>query len=408
MIKEHKEINTVQCSPYEAYNFDSVFSYKHICEAALLCKRNVFWKSSVQNFMRAMHYYCAVLYLELYNNTFKFQETNEFDIRERGKTRHIKSIKIRDRVIQKVLCIYCLLPLFEKTFIYDNCASLKNKGITFAIKRLITMLCKFYRKHENKGFVLRFDFKDYFNSIDHDIALQLIMQKVKDERILKLILDAISIYSNDKGSVGLGLGSELSQFIALLYANSIDHLIKDKFGIKYYIRYMDDGIVICESKEQLEELLKAIRLECEKLHLTINEKKTYIVPINKGFTFLKKRILLKDSGKIIIRISRDTITRMRRKLYKLKNKLDKGTVTLKNIEDAFISWRGIVEQFDTYYTVQRMNSIFKEIYGYIPYSKKERRRIRESSNKRRIKAILDMYEKFESLIDKEVTNDDLL
>ena len=99
---------------------------------------------------------------------------------------------------------------------------------------------------------------------------------------------------------------------------------------------------------------------------------------------------------------------MRRKLYKLKNKLDKGTVTLKNIEDAFISWRGIVEQFDTYYTVQRMNSIFKEIYGYIPYSKKERRRIRESSNKRRIKAILDMYEKFESLIDKEVTNDDLL
>lgn len=408
MIKEHKGINTVQCSPYEAYNFDSVLSYKHICEAALLCKRNVFWKSSVQNFMRAMHYYCAVLYLELYNNTFKFQETNEFDIRERGKTRHIKSIKIRDRVIQKVLCIYCLLPLFEKTFIYDNCASLKNKGITFAIKRLITMLCKFYRKHENKGFVLRFDFKDYFNSIDHDIALQLIMQKVKDERILKLILDAISIYSNDKGSVGLGLGSELSQFIALLYANSIDHLIKDKSGIKYYIRYMDDGIVICESKEQLEELLKAIRLECEKLHLTINEKKTYIVPINKGFTFLKKRILLKDSGKIVIRISRDTITRMRRKLYKLKNKLNKGTVTLKNIEDAFISWRGIVEQFNTYYTVQRMNSIFKEIYGYIPYSKKERRRIRESSNKRRIKAILDMYEKFESLIDKEVTNDDLL
>lgn len=234
------------------------------------------------------------------------------------------------------------------------------------------------------------------------------MQKVKDERILKLILDAISIYSNDKGSVGLGLGSELSQFIALLYANSIDHLIKDKFGIKCYIRYMDDGIVICESKEQLEELLKAIRLECEKLHLTINEKKTYIVPINKGFTFLKKRILLKDSEKIVIRISRDTITRMRRKLYKLKNKLDKGTVTLKNIEDAFISWRGIVEQFDTYYTVQRMNSIFKEIYGYIPYSKKERRRIRESSNKRRIKAILNMYEKFESLIDKEVTNDDLL
>lgn len=47
--------------------------------------------------------------------------------------------------------------------------------------------------------------------------------------------------------------------------------------------------------------------------------------------------------KIVIRISRDTITRIRRKLYKLKNKLDKGTVTLKNIEDAFISWRGIVE-----------------------------------------------------------------
>ena len=385
-------------SPYGEYSFENVFSFKHLCEAALLCKRNVFWKASVQNFMRAMHYNCATIYIAFLNGLFRFQDTNEFDIRERGKERHIKSIKIRDRVVQKVLCVFCLLPLFSKSFIYDNCASVKDKGISFAFERLTTMLHKYFQKNGNIGYVLRFDFSDYFGSISHKKAIEMIATKVKDERVLKIIKDAISIYSNGEDR-GVGLGSELSQFIALLYANEIDHLIKDKLRFKYYIRYMDDGVIICESKEQLKELLKEIQKVCEKLELKLNKKKTTIVPLSRGFNFLKKNIILTDRGRIIMKISSDTVTRMRRKLIKLKTKLDEGIVTMRNIEDAYTSWRSFVQQFDAYDTIQNMDAIFKEIYGYIPKSKKEKSKSRKRSNEIRFEHILEQYEEFEEYID---------
>ena len=226
----------------------------------------------------------------------------------------------------------------------------------------------------------------------------MIATKVKDERVLKIIEDAISIYSNGEDS-GVGLGSELSQFIALLYANEIDHLIKDKLRFKYYIRYMDDGVIICESKEQLKKLLKEIQKVCEKLELKLNKKKTTIIPLSRGFNFLKKNIILTDRDRIIMKISSDTVTRMRRKLIKLKTKLDEGIVTMRNIEDAYTSWRSFVQQFDAYDTIQNMDVIFKEIYGYIPKSKKEKSKSRKRSNEIRFEHILEQYEEFEEYID---------
>lgn len=397
------ENNTLDITPTQdvsslgVYSFENVFSYEHLCEAAKICKHNVFWKASVQNFMRALHYNCAVIYNSLHDRTFKFQQTNEFDIYERGKERHIKSIKIRDRVVQKVLCVYCLLPLFSSSFIYDNCASVKNKGISFAFERLVAMLHKYYLRHGNTGYVLRFDFSNYFGSINHEKAMQMIAKKVKDERILKIIHDAVSIYSTEGGNIGVGLGSELSQFIALLYADEIDHLIKDKLQFKYYIRYMDDGIIICDSKEKLVQVLSEIQNICERLELSLNKKKTMIIPLEKSFIFLKKNVILTESGRIIMKVSSDTITRMRRKLYKLKIKLDNGIVTMRNIEDAYTSWRSFISRFDAYNTIKNMDNIFKEIYGYVPRSKKEQAKINQYSKEIRFKHILNQAKEYEEI-----------
>lgn len=100
-----------------------------------------------------------------------------------------------------------------------------------------------------------------------------------------------------------------------------------------------------------------------------------------------------------MKISSDTVTRMRRKLIKLKTKLDEGIVTMRNIEDAYTSWRSFVQQFDAYDTIQNMDTIFKEIYGYIPKSKKEKSKSRKRSNEIRFEHILEQYEEFEEYID---------
>lgn len=86
---------------------------------------------------------------------------------------------------------------------------------------------------------------------------------------------------------GLGLGSEDNQTIAVSYPNKLDHYIKEVLQIHEYARYMDDGYLIHESKEYLEYCLQEIRRICAELKIELNEKKTRIVKLSHGFTFLK-------------------------------------------------------------------------------------------------------------------------
>ena len=383
--------------------FDEVFSFEHMYNSALLCKNNVMWKASVQNYMRNLEYNVfETLYL-LEIDKFKFTNTYEFYIYERGKLRHIKSIHIRERVVQKVLCLYCLNPLFHPKFIYDNGASTKNKGLTFAINRMKTMISKHYRQYGTEGYVLLFDFKNYFGSISHEIALKMINTEVKDDRLMNLIKESMEIYTTEEqvNGIGIGLGSELSQFIALLFANPIDHLIKDDMRFKNYIRYMDDGWVLARTKEELQELLDCIVKMAKEYELTLNMNKTCIVPLNKGFTFLKKKVSLAENGSITINISPKSVTRERRKLKKLKVKMLEGKITMKEIEGSYISWRGFAAQFDSYKTIEKMNELYKELFGYVPIDKKTRKKKQKRKVEQRIHKLYEMAEQFPSQYEDE-------
>ena len=383
--------------------FDEVFSFEHMYNSALLCKNNVMWKSSVQNYMRNIEYNVSESLYLLKIDRFKFKNTFEFYIFERGKLRHIKSIHIRERVVQKVLCLYCLNPLFLPKFIYDNGASTKNKGINFAINRMKMMIQRHYRQYGVDGYVLLFDFKDYFGSISHEIALDMIKKEVKDEKLLKLIKDSMKVYTtkDQLDDIGIGLGSELSQFIALLFASPIDHFIKDDMGFKNYIRYMDDGWVLAETKEELIELLKSIQKISEKYKLNLNLKKTRIVPLNKGFTFLKKKVSIADNGSITINVSPDSVTRERRKVKKLKIKMLEGIITMKEIEGSYISWRGFASQFNSYNTIQKMNQLYKDLFGYIPVDRKTRKKKKKRKIERRINKLYEMAEQMPSQYEDE-------
>ena len=383
--------------------FDEVFNFEHMYNSALLCKNNVMWKASVQNYMRNLEYNVSETLYLLEIDKFKFTNTYEFYIYERGKLRHIKSIHIRERVVQKVLCLYCLNPLFHPKFIYDNGASTKNKGLSFAINRMKMMMNRHYRQYGKEGYVLLFDFKDYFGSISHEIALEMIATEVKDDRLMKLIKQSIAIYTTKEqvNGVGIGLGSELSQFIALLFANPIDHLIKDDMGFKNYIRYMDDGWALARTKEELQTLLVYINEKAEKYQLHLNMNKTRIVPLNKGFTFLKKKVSLAENGSITINISPKSVTRERRKLKKLKVKMLEGKITMKEIEGSYISWRGFAAQFDSYKTIEKMNELYKELFGYIPIDKKTRKKKQKRKIEQRIHKLYEMAEQFPSQYEDE-------
>lgn len=345
----------------ELYNdFETVFSYDHLLSAAKLCKRNVNWKASVQNFCREFHYNVFCIHEDLMSGKFKVKSSYEFDTYERGKKRHIRSVHIRERVVQRCLCDYCLTPIFEKTFIYDNSASIKGKGVHFTLNRLTTHLQRYYRKHGNHGYVLVFDFKDFFGSISHEIIMNMVKERITNERILEIIQLFVDMYDGD---VGLGLGSQISQVFSLVAASPIDHLVKDKFRVKHYIRYMDDGIIIHHDKEFLVGLLEEIRNMVHELGLELNESKTHITKLENGFTFLKKRVSISESGKITVKISRKSVTRMRRKMKKFRKMLDNGVLDYEAIRIAYDSWRGFAIKYNNYATIMSMDKLFDDLFA---------------------------------------------
>lgn len=149
-------------------------------EAYLQCKKGVEWKESVQRYGMYELLNIADLSESLKNHTYRQKPFYEFDINERGKKRHIKSLHISDRVLQRALCDNILTPATKKYLIYDNGASVKGKGIEFTRKRLQAHLEKYYRRYGRDGYVLQIDFSKYFDNIDHKQVLRLFAKHIND------------------------------------------------------------------------------------------------------------------------------------------------------------------------------------------------------------------------------------
>ena len=220
-----------------------------------------------------------------------------FDIHERGKLRHIHSLHYSERVIRRSFCTNALVPVLSNGLIYDNSASLEGKGVSFAADRCVTHLHRFFRETgSNDGYVAVIDFKGYFDHILHD-PLKLIIDKAfTDKRIVNLSYGFIDATNEDKPpekhGQGLYIGPEDSQIYAVAYLNRIDHLIKDTYRQRYYARYMDDSYIIHKDKAVLKAIMRELEKKFSEYGIILNPKKTQIVKLSKGFTFLKTRYFL--------------------------------------------------------------------------------------------------------------------
>jgi hypothetical protein len=165
------------------------------------------------------------------------------------------------------------------------------------------------------------------------------------------------------GTVGLGLGSQISQVLALSAANELDHYIKEVLGIHCYGRYMDDGYLIHPSKEYLKECLEKIRKKCEELGLKLNLKKTRIISIRNDFQWLKIKFRLTETGYIVKRIWHRSVVRMRRKLKKLKRKMEAGILAMSDIVASYQSWKSHTARLDVYRTMREMDYLYASLLG---------------------------------------------
>lgn len=336
------------------------------------CSRISSWKESVQRYKMNLIVNNLQLQEDLRNGTYVVSPTTDFDLNERGKLRHIEAPSIRDRIAQKVLCQEILIPQLTKPLIYDNYASLKNRGTSFARKRICVLLQRFLRKHNN-GYVLQIDIKSYFDSVDHTVLKQMIHKRLNESEEVMDLIDYI-IDTSSESDKGLNLGSEAPQIFAIYYLSPVDSYIKTVKGVKYYGRYMDDMFIFGESKEELKQLLNGIKNELSKLHLEVNEKKTHIVKLSHGFTFMQIKYNV-DNGRVTKRLTRKKIVRERRRLKKHKKLLDKNIVDIGYIQNCYLSWRNnvIKEHNACKHTIISLDTLFKKLFEIIPKKRKQTR-----------------------------------
>lgn len=338
---------------------ENVITVRHYVDALNACRKTVGYKFSVQNYMRhGIHNIAYTVNVIRSGRIPNVRNTRRVYISERGHKREITPIRIEDRVTQRVLCDYALVPLVERKMIYDNGASVKGKGTEFSRRRFNRHLEKAKRMWgADNVYALKFDFKSFFASIPHAQCFRVLDELFEDKRLRDLIMGIIESYQekdilqiadpvirerelrslHNHEKVGICLGSQISQILALIIPNDFDHYIKDKLGIKLYVRHMDDGIILLNDREKLHEIRDLLTEEAKKYGLTLHPKKTCIVKLTKGVTFLKVRYRF-DGNRTVKTLHKSGIVRMRRKLRKFSNIVKGKKMKLDDVYASVQSW----------------------------------------------------------------------
>ncbi len=222
------------------------------------------------------------LRLELLSNTYKPKPLRTFIIRD-PKVRKIRKSYFIDRIVHHAIC-NILEPIFEKRFIYDSFANRKGKGSLNAIKRFDRFKLKVSKNNTKNCYVFKADIKHYFDDVNHNTLINIIRKKVNDERLISLIS---KVLKNHSDTVGMPLGNITSQFFANVYLNELDQFVKNELKVSYYIRYVDDFVILHDNKEILENYKEKIDIFLkEKLQIELHATKSKVLLLERGIPFL--------------------------------------------------------------------------------------------------------------------------
>ena len=348
-------------------DFEKVWNFENLYRAYRKARRGKRWKGAAAKFevnlLEALH----LLSVQLRAKTYRLSPYNTFKVYE-PKERIVMSNSYKDKVVQHALCDNVLGPRVLPSFIKDNYASQEGKGTHFGLDRLEEFMRRFYRKKCVDGWVLKGDIRKYFYSIRHDVLKELVRKYVDDPECLWL-LDMI--IDSTEGNVGIPIGNQSSQLFALLYLSPLDHFIKEKLGVKFYGRYMDDFYLIHEDKEYLRYCWKEIERRVNEIGLSLNEK-TAIYPLKNGIDFLGFHTYLTETGAVIRKVRRKSKSNARRKVKKLCGLMEAGKIEPDTVKQSYQSWRGHAAKGNCYHLIRNMDQHFNKYFNKAAAALKER------------------------------------
>lgn len=273
---------------------------------------------------------------ELLAGEYRLSGYRSFAVHE-PKTRTITAlINYRDRVAQQAL-IDVIEPLFESAFISHSYACRAGKGTHAGADKAQQMMRECLRQHSTL-FALKADVRRYFASVRHDRLKALIRRKILCRKTLWLIDTIIDSY-HEPGRPGYGIpiGNLTSQLFANIYLDALDQRVKCRLSERWYVRYMDDFIILHHDKDRLRYLRIDIELFLtHQLGLELNNK-TQIFPVavrnGRGLDFLGYHIWPHKR-----RLRKDSLKRFKRRVRQLQKQYAEGRISLPEIKQQLSSW----------------------------------------------------------------------
>lgn len=272
------------------------------------------------------------------------------------KVRKVIFIDYWSKVVQRA--IYDVLnPKICRTFIEHTYACVKGRGQLAAMEQLYTWMRE-TRTSGTEWYYYKFDVAKFFYRIDHEILMDICRKKIDDPRTVGLLgyyinndavpfgmpLDANQLTITEEQmlyDLGIPIGGGLSHMLGNMYLDPLDQFRKRVLGIKRYIRYMDDIIILDNDKERLKEYGRRMTqfLE-ERLHLNFNNK-TALRPVRVGCEFVGFVIY---NDHVILRKS--TTLRMKRTLRKTRQDYHDNLITFKEANATMQSYLAMLSHVD--------------------------------------------------------------
>lgn len=301
-------ISSIKPALKELKNSHLIFNFQNLLKAYYQCRKRKRKTANATKFEFNFEGELFKLEQELINHNYKPSRSICFVI-VNHKSREVFAADFRDRIVHHLLINY-LQPIWEKKFIYHSYSCRNNKGPLCAFKNLKKAIKCVSKNFSVPAYYLQLDISAFFMSLNKNILLEIIKRHIKNPEIIWLTEKIISQDPTEnfhkKGNIklfdsippnkslfkipknqGLPIGNLTSQFFANVYLNELDQFIKHKLKIKYYMRYVDDLIILNQSPKQLlawrKEISNFLKIN---LKLKLHPQKQLLQPIYRGINFI--------------------------------------------------------------------------------------------------------------------------
>ena len=350
--------------------YDDIVSDENIYKAYLNARKNKRYRKDVLIFTQNLEANLVKIQNELRSEVADYPKYREFYVYE-PKCRLILAQDFPE-VIKQWAFYQVLSPMFTRMYIKDSYACIKGKGQIAAVKRLHYWLklvnSKRYNRLKNgldvsdlnKWYYLKIDFSKYFYRVDHKVMIDVLRKKIKDERVVRWLATRIESPDMPFGlprgmrpedvemserlyDKGMPVGALISQMLANVYNDQIDQYAKRTLGIKCYIRYQDDIVVLSDDKKQIKEWHQKLEKFANNVMKMEMNQKTCIRPINQGIEFCGFRLWATH-----IKIRKSTSLRIKRNLKGVMKRYNEGDCTLEYAMQVVNSYFGLLKHCNSY------------------------------------------------------------